>query len=376
MKMETRTWEDVDSLAELEIAVAHEHYRDRGGGEHVAEHLAEAFDAPIYTGMIRSDQPLPKDKDIEIHPLFDGLLSEIMDRSTFVRDFVYFLGWEYSPVLAEYDVIIQSGNNPGWYVPREDQVVIRYAHTTPRAAYDQFQEKGDSWLIRAYSKAARIFYNTVTSFPDAYITNSEVVGYRHEKYLGITPEEIVYPPVPTDTYGPRETEDFYLSYSRLSPNKRFDEIIEAFKKHPDKHLKIGGDGQLRDELEKQAEGQDNIEFVGYMSEEEKRDLAGRAKALVYAAKDEDFGMVPIEAYASGTPVIGVDEGYTSFQVMDGADGILFDRGELSEALDRFEKTEMVPKAEMMEKAEQYSVENFNQQIRDVTRRVIKEVPTV
>lgn len=375
--MKARVQTDIDPLADLDIAVAHEHYRDRGGGEHVAEHLAEVFDAPIYTGMIRDEKSLPDDKDIEFYAMFDGWLSMAMDRSTLLRDFLYFLGWEYSPQLAEYDVIIQSGNNPGWYVPREDQVVIRYAHTTPRAAYDQFQEKGGSWFIRGYAKAARIFYSTVTSFPDAYITNSEVVSYRHQKYMGVETRRIVYPPVPTDTYDSKETEEFYLSYSRLSPNKRFDEIIEAFKDHPDKHLKIGGDGVCRSSLEEQASGWDNIEFVGYMSDEEKRDLVARAKALVYAAKDEDFGMVPIEAYASGTPVIGVDEGYTTFQVTDGVDGILYKRGNLPQAIDRFESIDLpVTKDEMMKKADQYSVQNFEQQIRDVVQEVVHEVPTV
>lgn len=367
--------EKVDPLEELSVAVAHEHYRNPGGGEHVAEHLAEAFDAPVYAGIIR-EGTLP-DKDIEFHEMFDGPQKWLMDRSTFVRDLSYFLGWEYSPELAEYDVIVQSGNNPGWYVPKDDQVVIRYAHTTPRAAYDRFQDKGGSWAIRAYSKMARVFYSTTAPFPDAYVTNSELVKYRHQKYMDVDVREVVYPPIPVATYEPAATEDFYLAYSRLVPNKRFDEIIRAFRDHPDKRLKIGGDGPLRAELEALAEGCDNIEFVGYMSEGEKRDLVARAKALVYAARNEDFGMVPVEAFAAGTPVIGVREGYTQFQIRDGETGVLFDRGGLDGAIARFERERITgSKDDLVREAQKYSVENFRRQIREITRETIKEVPTV
>lgn len=369
------TMSEDDVLDGISIAVAHEHYRNPGGGEHVAESLAEIFDAPIYTGIVR-DGTLP-DKDIEFHEVFSGIQKKLMDRSTFFRDLSYFLGWQYNSELTEYDVIIQSGNSPGWYVPHDSQVIIRYVHSTPRTPYDRFQDKGGSLSIRAYSTLARVFYLTTVPYPDVYVANSEVIQYRLRRYLDVRDAEVVYPPVPVESYEPRKKEDFYLTYSRMTPNKCFDEIIEAFHEHPDKRLVVGGDGPLRAELERRASDSDHIEFVGYMSEPEKRDLLGRAKALVYAARNEDFGMVPIEALASGTPVVGVDEGYTRFQIEDGRSGVLFRRGGLSSAIDRFEEDGVSATPEdLVEAAENYSAERFAKRMRRIVAETIQNVPTI
>lgn len=365
------------SLDDVSIAVAHEHYRYPGGGEHVAEHIAELFDAPIYAGIIR-DGTLP-DKDIEFHEVFSGVKKRLMDRSTFVRDFLYFLGWQYRPELREYDVIIQSGNNPGWYVPEDDQVVVRYTHSTPRTAFDRFQEKGASRVVRTYGTVSRVLYQSNVTFPDRYVANSELVRYRLEKYWGIDDAPVVYPPVPVEDFEPAPKGEFYLTYSRLMPNKRFEEMIDAFKRMPDRRLVVGGDGALRPDLEARAAGFDNIEFLGYMSESEKRDRVGRAKALVYAARNEDFGMVPVEAMAGGTPVIGVDEGYTRFQVDDGRTGVLYDRGVegLVDAVERFEREGVTAGPdEIAAEAAEYSVANFRRRLRRLVAKTVAEAPTL
>ena len=103
-----------------------------------------------------------------------------------------------------------------------------------------------------------------------------------------------------------------------------------------------------------------------MVETEKRELLGAAAAVVYAAVNEDFGLVPIEAYASGTPVIGVRDGYTKYQIQDGATGILFNRGvdNLAKSIERFaEEGVTADEADLVELADAYGVERFREQIR-------------
>jgi len=80
-----------------------------------------------------------------------------------------------------------------------------------------------------------------------------------------------------------------------------------------------------------------VTFKGFVSEQRKRELLASAKAVLFSALNEDFGMVPVEALAAGTPVIGVDDGFTRFQIADGKNGMLFKRGELPAAIRRFER---------------------------------------
>lgn len=364
-------------LSDLSIAVVHEHYYERGGAEHVAEVIAKTFDAPIYTGFV-NEEALPPESDrdgLEFRDLFgDRTLAPLVRRFPWFRDFYYQFSWQRLPELVDYDVVIQSGNNPGWYVPPEEQTVVKYVHTTPRTSYDLFHQRADNLVTKVYAYASRVLYHPNIPYPDVYVANSELVARRLTRYWGVENPEVIYPPTDVGSYTSSEKKDFYLSFSRLTGDKRFDEIIKAFRRHPDKHLVIGGSGPKEDELKSLAADMDNVEFRGYLDESEKRDLLGSAKALVYAAVNEDFGMVPIEAYASGTPVIGVRDGYTKYQIRDGVTGVLYDRGveSLSGAIERFdaEGVEANP-ADLVEVSREYSLEQFRKSMRDAVKTAVE-----
>lgn len=354
------------------VAIVHKHYDQRGGEERVVEALARTFDAPVYVGYVRQEA-LPADEGIEIHELFgDRLALSLARRAGPLREFYYQLAWQHVPELAEYDVLIQSGNSPGWYVPRDEQVIIRYVHSPQRTAYDlAHRQRGTA---RLFAHLLRLTYLQTLPYPDTYVANSELVARRVERYWGIEDVAVVYPPVDVDSYAPGEREEFYLAYSRLASNKRFDEIIDAFAAHPDKRLVIGGRGPEGERLRERARGLDNVEFHGYLSTERKRELLGSAKALVYAAESEDFGIVPIEALASGTPVIGVREGFTKYQLTDGETGILYDRGpdSLATALDRFEREGVsADTADLTTAAERYGFDRFAERMDDVVSDAVE-----
>ena len=351
------------------VAVVHEHYYERGGAERVVEEIARTFDAPIYTGFVM-ERALPADTDgLTIYELFgDSVVTPLIKRSTLARDLYYQFAWQRVPPLTEYDVVILSGNNPGWYVPPEEQVVVRYVHTPPRTPYDQFHRRATNPVTKLYAYASRVLYYPNVPYPDRYVANSDLVARRLRRYLGVSDPAVVYPPVPVSSYEPGEREEFYLAYSRLVRDKRFDEMIRAFERHPDRRLVIGGAGPDRERLAALADGVDNVELRGYLSGDEKRDLLGRAKALVYAAVNEDFGMVPVEAFASGTPVIGVRDGFTKYQITDGETGVLFDRGvsELAAAVERFEREGVSADADdLVELAAQFGEDRFREQLRGV-----------
>jgi len=354
---------------EYDVAVAHEHYYERGGAEHVAEELARTFDAPILTGFVNEKAlpPASDRADLEFVDLFgDSTVAPLVRRFPWFRDFYYQFAWQRVPDLTEFDVVVESGNNPGWYVPPEEQTIVRYVHTPPRTAYDQFHNRATDPFTKLYAYVSRVFYHPNVHYPDLWVANSELVARRLERYWGIDDPEVVYPPVDVASFYSGDHGGPYVSYSRLTDDKRFDEMIRAFRDLPDKRLVIGGSGPEENHLRDLASGMDNVEFRGYLSESEKRDLLASARALVYAAVNEDFGMVPIEAYASGTPVIGVRDGYTKYQIVDGETGILFNRGveSLSEAVERFEREGVDASAgDLQEVAQQYSLERFREEMR-------------
>lgn len=361
------------------VAVAHEHFPQHGGGEHVAEELARTFDAPIYTGFVNTGVP---STDVEVHDLFgDGVSGHIIKGgsklSILFRDLYYMTHWDHVPQLHQYDVIIQSGNNPGWYVPKEEQTIIKYVHTPPRNPYDRHSEFADSLKHTVFAHVVRTLYNQTHSYPDKYVANSELVARRCEQYFGVSREEVdvVYPPVDVDSYGPEYAEemdrdDFYFTFSRLFPGKNIDIIIEAFNRlGPEYQLIVGGSGPERERLEKLAGP--NIEFRGYVSETEKRQLCAGAKAGVFAAENEDFGIVPIEFFASGTPVIGVADGFTKHQIMDGKNGRIFskDIAQLIEIIKQFENNGVsMSSIELESFAEQFSVDKFRNRIKEIVEK--------
>lgn len=355
-----------------EIAIAHEHYYERGGGEHVAEELARTFDADIYTGFV-NDGTTPD--DVAVHDLFGhGLIGAIIRRNILptimVRDAFYQFAWQHVPELYDHDVIIQSGNNPGWFVPRDDQVIVKYCHSPPRNPYDQYHRKGDSRVIKLYSKAARQLYEANLAYPDVYVANSELVARRINRYWGIPEDEIevVYPPVDTASYGPEHANsdgEYYFTFSRLTPEKRIDEIIRACNQL-DAHLVVGGSGPERDHLEDIAGP--TVEFVGYMSEAEKRRRLADSQAFIFNAENEDFGLCPIEAMASGTPVIGVCEGFTEYQILEGKNGFKFSRddGNLRETIRQFERQSVSWSSDRIQAfAERFDISEFRRQIRRI-----------
>jgi glycosyltransferase involved in cell wall biosynthesis len=354
-----------------DIAIAHKDYDVRGGGERVAEHLAQLFDAPIFVGR-RGVENEPDTPDIDLHeidysPLPDRIAERCIDRGGATRSAVYQIVWQQQQALEAYDTIVTSGNEPLWYVPRDDQTVIAYTHSPPRWQYDLFHDVDTSGLMGTlgigYNYLSRVLYQHNVPRVDHWVANSDLVARRINQYWDVPMHniDVVYPPVRTREYNLNDavTGDYYLHLGRLAEHKRIDELLDAFA-GLDETLKIAGKGPEREALEARAPS--NVEFLGYVSEERKHELMAGAKAHVYPALNEDFGMVPVESMAAGTPVIGVNEGFTRFQIMDGQNGYTYDRtngGGLRATLRRFERDGVTWTPDRIATfADRFSVEEF------------------
>ncbi|PSO54346.1 MAG: hypothetical protein BRC31_01910 [Actinobacteria bacterium QS_5_72_10] len=368
------------SVDELSVAVTHEHYIERGGGEHVADWLARSFGAEtdVYAGLVTDGTPA---EDIQATAICDGLLGRVLSHSRALRDLTYWQAWRHVPALQDYDVVVQSGNNPGWYVPPDDQTVLKYCHSPQRTPYDRWPRLSPGPLTHGYTEAARQLYAETVTTPRTIVANSELVAKRCRERWGVPFDHqrlaVVYPPVLVDEYGraaghdPTATEDYYFTVSRLYPSKHVDVLVDAFRQ-VDAQLVVAGDGPARDRLARQAPP--NVRFVGYVSESEKRRRLAEARAVLFAATNEDFGMVPIEAFASGTPVVGVADGYTQHQVHQGENGLLFDRepAAVAQAVERFDREGVAWTADDLETfAEQFGVDRFQHEMRELVADAVQ-----
>jgi glycosyltransferase involved in cell wall biosynthesis len=207
-----------------------------------------------------------------------------------------------------------------------------------------------------------------------FIANSRFVQRRIENYYGRN-AEVIYPPIDTHFFSPSPLsgrEDFYLVAGALVPYKRLDLIIEAFGRLKKPLVVAGGGPQLKT-LQRMAGN--NVEFRGWVTDEELRGLYRGARALVMAAR-EDFGMTAVEAQACGCPVIAFGVGGAAETVQDGINGVLFAEQHMEDivrAVRRFE-TLTWPEEQVRRRVEMFSRESFQAGIRKFITGLIQDDP--
>ncbi|WP_174298639.1 glycosyltransferase [Sphingomonas bacterium] len=208
--------------------------------------------------------------------------------------------------------------------------------------------------------------------PDAIAANSRFVAERVRKYYS-RKGVVIYPPVFIDrfTYS-TEPRDFYLSLGRLVPHKRVDLIVEAFTRMTDLPLVVAGSGPMLKALRKRATA--NITFVDEVSMPEADRLMGKARAYLHAAV-EDFGITPVEAQATGTPVIALGQGGLRETIVGAPatepTGLFFDRQTpeaIVDAVRRFEACRGSYSGEACARnAERFSERRFASEFRKLVR---------
>lgn len=280
--------------------------------------------------------------------------------------------------VSAYDVVISSSYVAAkGVITRPDQLHICYCHTPVRFAWDlQHQYLAETGLKHGLrSLLARMILHYIRSWDaqsangvDVFATNSHFVSRRVEKIYRrhATP---IYPPVDVDKFTLRaQKEDFYLTASRLVPYKRIDLIVDAFNRLPGRRLFVIGDGPEMKKIKARAGA--NVTLLGYQSFEVLRDYMQRARAFVFAA-EEDFGIVPVEAQACGTPVIAFGRGGVTETVIPGRTGVLFPEQtaqSLVEAVREFEAEPDWDPRLIRHNAQRFSAEHFRAQFESLVER--------
>ena len=277
--------------------------------------------------------------------------------------------------LSAYDLVISSSHAVAKGVlTGPDQLHICYTHSPIRYAWDlqhqYLRESGltsglKAWIARWLLHKIRLWDYRTAAGVDHFVANSHFIRRRISKVYGRI-ADVIYPPVDVESFSQRDDkEQFYLAASRLVPYKRIDAIVEAFVAMPSRHLVVIGDGPDMGKLRALANGHANIEILGYQPFEVLKDHMQRAKAFVFAA-EEDFGIIPVEAQACGTPVIAYGKGGSLETVRGGVTGVFFAEqspSAIQAAVDHFEASTGGSPTDCRTHAERFSIRRFRDEFR-------------
>jgi glycosyltransferase involved in cell wall biosynthesis len=327
----------------MRVALVHDWLTGMRGGEKVLDVLCELFpDADLFT-------------------LFhlQGTVSPRIEQRRIVTSFVQHLPMadrhyrRYLPLFPtaierfrfdQYDLVVSSSHCVAKSVVTPPGVRhVCYCHSPMRYAWDQFDAYfgpervgalASRWLYRpVLSRLARWDAETANR-PNRFLSNSQYVAGRIGRYYN-RESTIVYPPVDTVFYHPASVSrpGHFLVVSALVPYKRIELAVAACERLG-VPLRIAGDGPDRRRLE--ASAGRGVTFLGRLTDEEIREEYRTATAVLLPG-EEDFGIVPVEAQACGTPVVALGRGGSLETVVDGETGVLFSEptvGSLADAIAR------------------------------------------
>ncbi len=293
----------------LKVALVHDYLTQRGGAERVFELLCKRFpDADIFTSLYNSETTIELER-----PVFTSYLQQIPGAAKYFRLLApLYLGAFRRLDLWNYDLIISSTSSFAKAVrKRPDARHICFCHNVTRFLWDTKTYLKDYGNYKKFDSILELIFNHMRKMdlvaaeePDLYIANSTTVANRIRNIYGKPALTINYPIDINRFVYSDQKEDFFLVSSRLLGYKRIDVIVEAFN-WLGLPLLIIGDGPERKALEFQA--LENVKFLGYVSDAERGYLMSKAYSVIVAAL-EDYGLVPIEANASGTPVLSFEAG--------------------------------------------------------------------
>ncbi len=361
----------------MRIAIVHDFLNQFGGAERVVEVLHQLYaDAPIFTSIYdRSGMPASF-REMDIRTTFMQHLPFIMRHHKPYLP-LYPLAFE-TMDLRGYDVILSSSSSVAKGVRKpEGAVHVCYCHNPMRFVWryeDYIRQERVSRLVKAllpvYLKRLRMWDVSTSTRVDHFIANSMNVARRILQYYG-RDSEVINPPVETKRFAVSEGNDaYYLVVSRLKPNKRIDVAVEAFTKMK-KDLVIAGTGDNEMELRRLAGP--TVKFLGAVPDGELVRLYSRCRALIFPG-EEDFGIVPVEAMASGRPVIAYGRGGALETVVDQVTGVYFydqTADSLIDAVRSFEKMSF-DSTRIAEHARAFDTEVFKGRMRDFMAKKLKE----
>ncbi len=355
----------------MKIAIIADWLIDFGGAELVIQKIHEIFpDAPIYTSLYEAKNMKP----IQNAKIIPSWLQKIPGITKHHRKLLPLMPFIFGNLdLSEYDIIITNTHAFSKRIlkTKPNAKIICYCHTPTRYLFDEFGyvEENASWWMKPFLWILipwlRKLDLKASKIPHEMFANSTESQRRIKKFYN-RDVKILFPPVEMDKFiplSPSEKQNYFLCGGRLVPYKRYDLAIEVCNKLK-VNLKIFGDGP--DLMRLKGIAGPTIEFLGRVDDNTRKELYKNAKGYLFPQL-EDFGITPLEAQASGTPVIAFKKGGALDTVIEGKTGIFFNEQtveSLENALKNYDPTNF-EMSDLIENSKRFSSEIFKENVRKI-----------
>lgn len=353
----------------MRVAIIHYWLVGMRGGEKVIEALGRMYpEADIFTHVVVPDA---LSEDLRRHTIRTSFIAKLPRAARMYKSYLPLMPLALEQLdLSGYDLILSSESGPAkGIIPPEGAVHLCYCHSPMRYIWNMYHEyrRSAGPVARAamplLTHYLRTWDESSAARVDRFVANSSTVAGRIRRYYR-RDAEIVHPPVDVAAFAPvglEELGDYYLMVGELVRYKRPDIAVRAFNASKRRLVVIGG-GEMLDEL--RALAGPTVQILGSQPFAVLRHHYARALGLIFPG-EEDFGIVPVEAMASGRPVIAYGRGGATETVVDGRTGVFFDeQGEdaLIDAVARLESLALDP-AEIILHARQFNPARFERQMR-------------
>ena len=344
------------------VAIAHEWLTVPGGSEKVVMALLDLFpQAEIFTSIY---DPRPWPPQITERPVHTSFLDRVPRAQRIYPKLLPLMNRAFESFdLSGFDLVLSSNHSCAKNVLAPPGALhVCYCHTPMRHAWEPRFLEGEVGrvppaLLHPLLARLRRQDRAAAARPDYFVANSRHVAARIAKYYG-RDAHVIHPPVDVKPLlaTPRAESDYYLFLGRVIPYKRADIAVAACEQLG-RRLIVAGDGRAAGPLREVAGS--HTEFRGHVSDEELRELLAGARALLFPG-EEDFGIVPVEAQAAGTPVIAYGVGGATESVLHGETGILFSEQSaagLARAIEEFESSAL-DETRIRDNAKRFGPERF------------------
>jgi glycosyltransferase involved in cell wall biosynthesis len=345
----------------MRAAIVHYWLMNRRGGEKVLDALCRLLpDADIFTLFCNPQTLSP---EVRRHRITTSFLNPLR---RWYRSLLPLMPMALESFdLRGYDLVVSSESGPAkGVITAASTRHVCYCHTPMRYLWDLYPAYRNEWTASPWKRAAmtpianylRLWDYASAQRVDRFIANSRNVGNRIWKTYR-RESEVIYPPVDVDGFRWKPAEDYFLVVSELVPYKRIDGVVRLFSRTRRRLRIVGGGPEYR---KLRAIAGASVQFLGRLPDGELRDQYARCRALLLPG-EEDFGITPVEALASGKPVIALGRG-GALETVPAFGGVFYDQPDedrLEAAIAVFEQREPgIRPAELQSWARQFSEAEF------------------
>ncbi len=371
----------------MRVALVHDYIKEYGGAERVLETLHELFpQAPVFTSVYCPSCLGPHKDRFSNWDIRPSWLQRIPWKEKLISPLRLIAPSVFAHMdFSQFDVVVVSAT--GAYAPnmihKGTSLQICYCHTPPRYLYGYATARNWKknpfirWIGECANRTLRAVDKRASGNVDFFVANSNEVATRIKKFYQRT-ATVIYPPVDTPPMNtPKEKKGFFITGGRLAAAKHIDIAIQACSSL-NIPLKVFGKSFAGYGNTLRRLAGSSVDFVGEVSDEEKWRLLTAAKCFIFPSEDEDFGILPVESMASGTPVIAFRSGGVKETVVEGQTGLFFDElstQSLIQTIRKFQRTPYHWSNACKKQAKKFSRERFNTEMQTYINNAIIEQST-